>query len=101
VNGQLAFGLAQDFAKSWRKIETLGSQIELALGDVPCVDRSSDLLGRHRPDTLHSRDVRSEALACGLDSHADGATPLTTRQCRGGFRLVWESGTAGSTWVRV
>src|ERR1035437_3327454 len=41
----------------------LGSQIELALGDVPCVDRGSDLLGRHRPDTLHGRDRHAERLA--------------------------------------
>ena len=37
----------------------LGSQIELLLGDVPGVDRGGDLLGRHRPDTLHGRDRRS------------------------------------------
>ena len=49
VDGQLALRLAQNLAQARGELEMLGGQVELALGDVPRVDRGSDLLGRHRP----------------------------------------------------
>ena len=55
VDRKLAFRFAQNFAQPRGEIEVLCSQIELALGDVPGVDRGCDLLCRHRPDTLHCR----------------------------------------------
>ena len=63
MDGQLSFGFAQDLAQTRRETEVLSSKIELLLGDVPCVDRGCDLLGRHWPDTLHGRDHRSERPA--------------------------------------
>jgi hypothetical protein len=76
----------------------LGSQIELALGHVPCVDRGSDLLGRHRPDTLHGRDrhVRS-GCAAGSTYPAGNARLGGPGDVAAAFRYVPESGAAGST----
>jgi hypothetical protein len=47
VDRQLALALAQDPPQSRSEIEALGCQIELALGDVPGVDRLRGPFGRH------------------------------------------------------
>ena len=41
VDGQLAARLAQDLAHALVEVQSLGGQIELALGDFPGVDRAA------------------------------------------------------------
>jgi hypothetical protein len=51
MDGQLAAGLAQDEAHPGVEVQALGGQVELALGDFPCIDLG-DLLGGHGRTSL-------------------------------------------------
>jgi hypothetical protein len=47
VDGQLAPRLAEDAAEAGVEVESVGSQVELLLRDVPGVDRRRDVFRRH------------------------------------------------------
>jgi hypothetical protein len=100
MDGQLAFGLAQDLAQSRERLRRSAARSNWLLGDVPCVDRGSDLLGRHRPDTLHGRDRQSrDAAAPSRLAPAGWAALDDPDDVAAAFRLASESSAAGSTWA--
>ncbi len=47
VDGELAAWLAEDAAEAGVEVESVGSEIELLLGDVPGVDGRRDVFRRH------------------------------------------------------
>jgi hypothetical protein len=71
-------------------MEKLGGQIELPLGDVPCVDRGRDLLGRHVLETSSGGETLERSIDW-LD-----LLPGSSRQRRGGLPICPGSGAAGS-----